>query len=848
MSLSVFNLRRFVTAAFSDKAQSWEKLPGDSVEAKLKSLSGEILALVKSGDIQNVIQLYALLLPSLPANYELSEEAEKGRKQLSTLSKEAAASQGKTTQLAHVIATRFGDNIDQFYAAIMGPAMKSLRTRYVGQLRGQYPAARFNEEKHEAFRSITKTRQRALPKEQQLVAQTRAALVRAVRAVIAAARDQYIRDAKQKVLALKAEMQAKYPQMTEDAFVALLWASVKGGVAQIVVTARDADGNEITVAPFDSDPDFAFKRKHSVLQMIYGDGQEQGIHAYWSQPKSITGEAKEMMQELWPTPAPIRKESLLNQLGYSKTAGAFTRGMDYWNLKDKDAEGNNFYRDGHNWNMLKELIIEFFPNGEGLGQIINSAVDTSTGKPVSSMENHTDGPSKALYSFWKTVCGNSMGRVRDCLMEAFKDDYINPEKGVNDPEGLTTLINSVGSSGEEDIDTTFIQNGYVLTTDSDRERQLFGILRGEFGLNPVPQHVEVPIMPDCPNTQVFLTDFVMPCDYYGGIDDDTAHPVVRENIAFVGEYFDNRRTMTVMLKNDLIAPNGTVVESAGTKIPSATRYACAAQWKRMTEAAVAEATGNKALFFTSTDLDDSSRRRIMAQLDQNSILYNTDRCSLEDPSCARAFHLLERHYATCKDQANCTARAYVATQNNTPQRAVRNFSVDEQYLMASLVRYRIKFGFAPAMRSSTHYNREFLYNLSELRKELTRQRTELWNQYQQAEDEAERERIIVEYNAVTSQLERLAQGELKAAYEQHRSSNDSYQKGLQTLTDMLARVRAGDESLTSKQIDETVKSLFFSKQERLEARQEEAKSIAASRTFNWKRTAARMAAGNLRRQ
>jgi hypothetical protein len=322
---------------------------------------------------------------------------------------------------------------------------------------------------------------------------------------------------------------------------------------------------------------------------------------------------------------------------------------------------------------------------------------------------------------------------------------------------------------------------------------------------------------------MFVVDFLIPCSVLAGMDEN-GHPTVQNQVVFVGEYFgfDSRKELEIPEGEVWTLPDGSIAKDSkdvelrgGAKTTVGDKYRVRTEWKKMVETAVAEMTGNKAIHLSRRDLNDVSRRNLMGQLDALSIVYNSNKCPIDDSSCAVALKTMIQHLREgCNDPA-CPARAYVLDSDyNTSVPVVDPM---EAYILSALTELKMRHAFVPAVTFAQNnaYNRETLWSYIKYRQTLMAQMEQTQVEYKQAVEAGlnplQLSDITRKILALRQQYNNLADSPAAAIYEQFQKKiqgDASYQRRESGLLMLLQAVREKTLDMSPAELQRRVKTII----------------------------------------
>ena len=181
----------------------------------------------------------------------------------------------------------------------------------------------------------------------------------------------------------------------------------------------------------------------------------------------------------------------------------------------------------------------------------------------------------------------------------------------------------------------------------------------QYGLDPIPFPVKIPAPVDCPTSERFEIDFLMPCDVLvnfgeqeinGDIDPETGEvevqyivqPIIEKQLMFIGEYFGIRYTMEKKIENkgkSWVKPNGSlpIYEYEKTK-SGPSRFICApigpcrelefyklkTEWKEFAYEVISSMLNTRTISLDDSDLE--YQKPLFDKLNSRGIIYNHPSC------------------------------------------------------------------------------------------------------------------------------------------------------------------------------------------------------------------------------
>ena len=185
----------------------------------------------------------------------------------------------------------------------------------------------------------------------------------------------------------------------------------------------------------------------------------------------------------------------------------------------------------------------------------------------------------------------------------------------------------------------------------------------QYGLDPIPFPIKIPAPVDCPTSERFEIDFLMPCDVLvnfgeqeilGDIDPETGErqvtyivqPIIEHQIMFIGEYFGIRLTMEKKIADrgkSWVKPNGSlpIYQYENTK-GGPSRYIVApigpcremefyklkTEWKEFAYEVISSMLNTRTLSLDDSDLE--YQKPLFEKLNAKGIIYNHPSCKAID--------------------------------------------------------------------------------------------------------------------------------------------------------------------------------------------------------------------------
>jgi hypothetical protein len=351
--------------------------------------------------------------------------------------------------------------------------------------------------------------------------------------------------------------------------------------------------------------------------------------------------------------------------------------------------------DSSDWNEIRKQIYDA----------------TEEGLPTGSYIDH------ALFYVAHTLCGKSEAKFKDMLSKMEE-----------------TVVSDVSVESLFDPDQKVIPDpryaDMLLNFRSKAEKRCVDKLRGTFGLEVVPYELGLPVLDGCNiNKDGFQVDFLIPCDvleqWVQG-QDGLYHPVIRQKMMFVGEYygFDRSNLIEVNAKGaegyygidgDIAKvkdkKTGQTVEAKnGALLTAGQKYDIRTGWKKMTEDFFASSTGNAAIHIDK-DLSDDA---IISELDRCKIIY-----SYKMP-INNSLNTIKQHAAVCQDP-NCASKKMFDTSSGAPVFNKTQITTGEAYVRCCIADLEIQKGMMPVIleaRLDKSFGRKEIHDYYTKKKEI----------------------------------------------------------------------------------------------------------------------------------
>lgn len=484
-------------------------------------------------------------------------------------------------------------------------------------------------------------------------------------------------------------------------------------------------------------------------------------------------------RDIYPTPEPITREDILNPLGF--TMAVYPPSRPSWEIQkskipyekvnnkdltdeqkeERSAAWQQQRLNPNNLEVLKKYILEGGFEYGGLGALLNkSQKDITLGEDMDSdvVIGERRYPARVVKYIFDQLCqSNRLNLVE--MLEA---------------NGMGYLTDDLDQSSYPD--PVFSQFNLVFR--SQAEQDVVNKLR-KFGLMAVPMPISIPSPSDCTvNPRSFDIDFTIPCDVLRTweMKFGQAHPVVQQTVIFVGEYFgfDRKQMINIPDGQEWKNPDGSIAKFknadgsvvdavGGNSVERGFKYKVSSEWKKMCETYVSHMMGNATIFIEK----DSRDRDIMAQLDNNNIIYNATECS--DASCCVATHQMRQHLEMgCNDPA-CAAKRYIGDKGNYQ---AKPYSKAEAYIISCIEDLKVKYGFAPTAKQNKD-----MYSSAEMFKYFTEYNKKLgtlnvlWKQYEasiKGGNQEGAEAYLMQYNTIKDSVVTLQKRYMSALQESYQ--------------------------------------------------------------------------------
>jgi len=450
-------------------------------------------------------------------------------------------------------------------------------------------------------------------------------------------------------------------------------------------------------------------------------------------------------RDIYPEPAPITREEILTPLGF--TLSVYPPNKPSWEIskhkipyekskydsltpeqrQEREAAWQNQRLDPQNLSVLKKYILEGGFEYGGLGALLSTKqADIAHGQDYTAEEGdiivgERRYPARVIKYIFDQLCQRNGVNFKKMLEES----------------GMGYLTEDLDQNSYPDP----AYSDYNLVFRSQAEKEVVERLR-KFGLMAVPMPISIPSPSDCVvNPRSFDIDFTIPCDVLSTweVKYGQSHPVVQPTVIFVGEYFgfDRKQMINIPAGQEWRNPdgsiaqfkksNGQVVDAVGgQEVERGFKYKVSTEWKKMCETYVSHMMGNATIFIEK----DSKDRDIMAQLDNNHIIYKTESCPANDTTCCIAAHQMEQHLGQGCSNPECDARKYISSANVFEP---KQYSRAEAYIISCIEDLKVRYGFSPvAKQHSNIYSSKEMYEYYKTYKQKTGLLQKLWGQYEAA--------------------------------------------------------------------------------------------------------------------
>jgi hypothetical protein len=278
---------------------------------------------------------------------------------------------------------------------------------------------------------------------------------------------------------------------------------------------------------------------------------------------------------------------------------------------------------------------------------------------------------------------------------------------------------------------------FNLEHDSTDQKRAIDTIRNSFGLEAVPSSMGIPALDDCNvNAEGFQVDFIVICSALRNWMENNGqyHPVIDEQVNFVGEYygfnFDFKKSLKLFDDDGKIAdvvidtttgqpkkikriqstegltlPDGSLAKvklrrnpgdsnkdkievdaSFGTPLDAGSEYKIREDWKKMTEDFAATILGNASIHIPP-DFNDTD---VIQELNRCNIIYKY-KGSIVDKS---PYMFINNHIAQCQDE-NCSSKK---TMPSGDMHYFRSYSAKEGIVLAKIVEFKMTNGLVPKLR------------------------------------------------------------------------------------------------------------------------------------------------------
>jgi len=278
---------------------------------------------------------------------------------------------------------------------------------------------------------------------------------------------------------------------------------------------------------------------------------------------------------------------------------------------------------------------------------------------------------------------------------------------------------------------------FNLEHDSVDQKRAIDTMRNSFGLEAVPSSMGIPALDDCNvNAEGFQVDFIVICSALRNWMENNGqyHPVIDEQVNFVGEYygfnFDFKKSLKlfdddgkfadvvidtktgkskkikrIQSTEGLTMPDGSLAKvklrrnpgdsnknkievdaSFGTPLDAGSEYKIREDWKKMTEDFAATILGNASIHIPP-DFNDTD---VIQELNRCNIIYKY-KGSVVDKS---PYMFINNHIGQCQDE-NCSSKKTIPSGG---MHYFRNYSAKEGIVLAKIVEFKMTHGLVPKLR------------------------------------------------------------------------------------------------------------------------------------------------------
>lgn len=379
---------------------------------------------------------------------------------------------------------------------------------------------------------------------------------------------------------------------------------------------------------------------------------------------------------------------------------------------------------------------------------------------------------RALWYAANNLCGNqetfqklivSSGAVYENEQDGQElvDDDGNPIESALDVKSQMEVL-----FGEAPL-TDDKYGDFNMEHDSVDQKRAIDTLRNSFALETVPSSMGIPALDDCNvNAEGFQVDFIVICSALRNWSESNGqfHPVIDEQVNFVGEYygfnFDFKKSLKLFNDDGSIAdvvidtttgkpkkikriqstegltmPDGSMAKvklrrnpgdsnknkievdaSFGTPLDAGSEYKIREEWKKMTEDFAATILGNASIHL-QPDFNDTD---VIQELNRCNIIYKY-KGSIVDRS---PYMFINNHMSQCQDD-NCSSKK---TLDSGDFHYFRNYSAKEGIVLAKITEFKMTNGLVPKLREeknkTAQAKMQFMRKLAE---EANTPVAELWS-------------------------------------------------------------------------------------------------------------------------
>jgi hypothetical protein len=321
--------------------------------------------------------------------------------------------------------------------------------------------------------------------------------------------------------------------------------------------------------------------------------------------------------------------------------------LSYWKIEDSSGNPKTFADDQEQTRKVKETVSQGFDD-ETILYVITDPKELE-GNPILNDPNY-----KRLRMLFRKVLDENREKFKDQLTKA----------GFQE---LTQIVEKVDKLKKDPVYADF--NLYVR---SYKEPKLYGILREDFNLNPVPFETNIKMPNEYPWGNTIKTDFLMPVDV---LVQSGKELTIKRKIVFTGEYLEGRKNskdrQILESEKPYVGPDGKPHQfttdiagmsisqnmARGKSILDIEAYNAKTEWKKVVQPVVSSLLGGSSLYFVEEDTNPPYEK-IAKKLDDHYIIYSYAGCS--DETC-KAMNLLKK---SAQANPNSESAEYI----NNPQK------------------------------------------------------------------------------------------------------------------------------------------------------------------------------------